>query len=155
MARNPNEAPQGDTGNAGPPIRDTIWEEGALNGMTDDQLIETARAYDLAFENASREEVIKAILEAQRKTDSDQAGGGQDGNEAPQGDTGKDAKPDAGNKNPPSDKGEISVFSEMCKEKTIVAVTGRPIVFDAGGNAQADKADAEYLKNIPGYEIKE
>ena len=55
---------------------------------------------------------------------------------------------------PSEGKGGVAIFSENRKGKTIVAVTGKPIVFDADGNAKASQADAEYLKGIPGFEVK-
>jgi len=52
------------------------------------------------------------------------------------------------------DGAEFTVVCEARKGKTISAVSGKPIVFNDKGEAKAGKADAEYLKNCPGFTVK-
>ena len=47
----------------------------------------------------------------------------------------------------------IAVSSKERKGKTIVAVSGQPIIFDEKGIAEVNEADALYLKQIPGFEF--
>ena len=53
----------------------------------------------------------------------------------------------------PSTSGDVLIVSEKRKGKTIVAVTGKLITFDSEGKAKVNRADAEYLKNCPGFTI--
>jgi hypothetical protein len=47
-------------------------------------------------------------------------------------------------------KGGIKIVSIKRAGKTIVAVTGKPIVFDEKGEALVNSIDAAYLKSCPG-----
>jgi hypothetical protein len=51
----------------------------------------------------------------------------------------------------PSIHGKAAVVSESRKGKTIIAVSGEPIVFDNEGKATVNEEDALYLKNCPGF----
>jgi hypothetical protein len=153
MAKNDN--PQG--GNTGPSVTETTFDEAALAGMTDEQLSEIANAYEIATESATKEEIISAILKAQEEKENSAGAGGDQGNgtppeEKPEGPP--KIEPNTGGDNAPSGDGEVSVFSEKRKGKTITAVTGKPIVFDADGRAKVSQADADYLKTLPGFEVK-
>ena len=54
---------------------------------------------------------------------------------------------------PPSDDVEYLIISETRKGKKILAVSGKVVAFDAEGKARVNKADAEYLKNLPGFDV--
>jgi hypothetical protein len=45
----------------------------------------------------------------------------------------------------------VAVVSESRKGKTIIAVSGEPIVFDDEGKATANEEDALYLKSCHGF----
>ncbi|MDR0475048.1 MAG: hypothetical protein LBH43_15415 [Treponema sp.] len=91
-------------------------------------------------------------------TDSSETGEGDVTPDTPQqeaGEEGKSGTPDTSINQPPSDEsGEFTIFSEKRKGKTITAVTGKPIVFNNEGMAKVSRADAEYLKSIPGFEMR-
>jgi hypothetical protein len=162
MARAKNESPlkEGDITNPAPSVTDD-WTESGLSEMTQEQLEEIADGLEILHNEATKEELIASILEAQNG-DEDSAGtdGNQDSNgdeTPPQSDKEEDKTPtipDAEKKGTPSNDGEISIFSKTRKGKTIVGVTGKPITFDSEGKAKVNKADAEYLTNCPGFEIK-
>lgn len=50
--------------------------------------------------------------------------------------------------------GKVSVLSERRAGKTVYAVSGTPIVFDAEGNATISVEDAMYLHKCPGFSFK-
>lgn len=56
----------------------------------------------------------------------------------------------------PDAKKSNKLFVENKKRAgaTVFAVTGKPIVFNAIGEAEVEQADYDYLKTVPGYETK-
>jgi hypothetical protein len=49
--------------------------------------------------------------------------------------------------------GKVAVVSESRKGKTIIAVSGEPIVFDNKGKATVNEEDALYLKQCPDFKV--
>jgi len=137
------------------------WDEKALSEMTGEQL--TGILNNLGFnptEEATKEDMIKAILDAQKPDENvdlsrpveDSACAGTEENGEQKSD--KNSVESLRQALTPSGEGgEIAIFSEERKGKTIVAVSGQPIVFDENGNAKVSEADALYLKQIPGFKI--
>lgn len=91
-------------------------------------------------------------------TGGDQAGAGERPEEGGDPDTGggeTDTPGGSGEGETPEENpvGDVPVFSESRKGKTVVAVTGRFIVFDKEGRAKAGTEDAVYLKSCPGFDV--
>ena len=141
-------------------------QEADLTAMNREQLTELALTYEIAFTaETPNEEIIKAILEAEAEGDKPDEGGdanapvesGDKPTETPQGTearTDPAAPPKNQKQTQPPKEDVVTVICKKRKGETITAVTGKPIVFDADGSAKASKADAEYLKNCPGFEVK-
>jgi len=130
-------------------------DEKALSGKTREQL--TGILNNLGFnptKEATKEDMIKAILDAQKPDENvDLSRPVEDSASAGTEENGKQ-KPD--NNTPPSKEGNsvlIAVSSKERKGKTIIAISGQPIVFDENGIAEVNEADALYLKQIPGFEF--
>jgi hypothetical protein len=83
------------------------------------------------------------------------AGGNTAQNESgPEGEEGQQDQGEQGKSNEstvPPVPGKVTVFSESRKGKTIIAVSGEPIVFDDEGKATVNEEDALYLKTCPGF----
>jgi hypothetical protein len=146
----------------------------ALADMTQEQLIELAIEKGVTIEaDMGKEEIIKALIEA----DPSLAGSANDGNndapeppeKAGQGETGDDPKVgtirtikgvemvkinDSADGWVPTVRENIEAgkpVTVVCQKragKTIFAATGKPITLDASGRATVSAADGHYLGNI-------
>jgi hypothetical protein len=131
-----------------PGNQNTAWDEAGLSKLTREKLLEIAREFGIGFsDNPADEEIIKAILEAQ-KEDSEPSQEDPDKppeNPPPPSPAEKSGKEEAG-------KGNVRIKNESCKNGKVFLGNGKLAEFDADGIAEIEADQAERLLKIPGYE---
>jgi hypothetical protein len=130
-----------------PGNQNTAWDEAGLSNLTREKLLEIAKEFEIAFDGATDEQIIKAILEAQ-KEDSEPSQEDPDKppeNPPPPPPAEKSGKEEAG-------KGNVRIKNESCKNGKIFLGNGKLAEFDADGIAEIEADQVERLLRIPGYE---
>lgn len=110
-------------------IEETSFDESDVTGLTDDGDVTSD-----SDENATDEADVK-----------------------PEGNAINDVaiKPEDLTQDKPAEIGKlVTIVSKERAGKSIIATTGDIIAFDDKGIAQVKEEDAEYLKQIPGFEVK-
>jgi len=122
-------------------VGNTAFDEAGLKTFNREKLLEAAKEFELAFtEQTTEEDIIKAILEAQKKES-------ETSQETP------NPPPPADNNGKGSGPGEkVRIKNETCKNGKLFLGNGELAVFDENGIAEIDAEQAERLLRIPGYE---
>jgi hypothetical protein len=144
---------------------DTVWDEAGLENLTREKLLEVAKEFELSFtENATEEEIIKAILEAQEEDTNSSQGDSdssqEDTNSSQEDSDSSQEDTDKPDNTPPADtsgqgaapEGKIRIKNENCKNGKRFLGNGELAEFDANGIAEIEATQAERLLRIPGYE---
>lgn len=128
------------------------WTESGLLELTEDQLLDIAAEYELAFDHAaSKEELVAAILKAQEPDQTPSQDNGGDpaqthGETKPQ-----ETTPKADD--PPKDTGEkVRVKCASLAGGKEVVVGAETVKADQDGVIEVAAAQADRLLTIPGYE---